>query len=164
MDQAQVESLVRVTARLSAAAFVAALIVFSIRRGHPARLRSAIRFLIAFIVVHTIHFAAVVWLALITDSENVRDRGGWTLLVPVAVLFYLAALAILRAWNNLAARSWISGGTRWAAHAGVVFIALVFLNSYLARVGPRPAYWVPAIVMIAAVTTYLSGFSGRMSR
>ena len=163
MDQAQVESLVRVTARISAAAFVTALIAFSIRRANPARVSYAIRSLIAFIAVHTIHFGAVMWLAGMTAGENIRARGGWTLLVPVAVLFYLAAFAILRAWWSLAARPSASRGVPWTSHAGVAFIALIFLNSYVARVGTLPAYWVPATVMIAAVFAY-SGFWRRMSR
>lgn len=148
--------MVRVTARISAAAFVAALIAFSIRRGNPVRVSHAIRLFIAFVLAHTIHFGAVVWLAVITAGQNIRARGGWTLMLLVAALFYLVSFTILRAWTYLAGRRAMSRGHWGAAHAGVVLIALVFLNSYAARVGTMPNYWVPALVMIAAVIAYLA--------
>ena len=77
-------------------------------------------------------------------------------MLVVATLFYLAAFAILRAWTHLAARRALTRGHWGAAHAGVVLIALIFLNSYVARVGTMPVYWVPAVVMIAAVIAYLT--------
>jgi hypothetical protein len=156
VDQGQVEFLVRVTARISAAAFVAALIAVSIRRGNPARVSHALRLFIAFILAHTIHFVAVLWLAVMTAGQNIRARGGWIVVLPVAGLFYLAAFAILRDWINLNARRVVSRGDRWTSHAGIILIALIFLNSYVARVGSIPVYWVPAIVMIATVIAYLT--------
>jgi hypothetical protein len=156
VDQAQVELLVRVTARISAAAFAAALIALSLRRRNPFRASHEIRFFIAFILAHTIHFGTVMWLAVMTAGQNIRIRGGWIVVLPVAALFYLAAFAILRAWISLAARRVLPRGDWWAAHVGVVLIALIFLNSYIARVGRMPAYWVPAILMIAAVVAYFT--------
>lgn len=156
--------MVRVTARISASAFVAALIVFAIRGGNSVRVTHALRFFGAFVLAHTIHFGAVVWLAVITASENIRARGGWPLMLLIATLFYLACFAILRAWTYLAVRRALSRGHWSAAHAGVVLIALIFLNSYVARVGAMPIYWVPALVMIAAVIAYLSSRGGRAIR
>jgi hypothetical protein len=155
MEQPQVELVVRLTARVSAAAFAAALILFAV--GHRRRqrgVRYGIRLFIGFIVAHTIHFSAVAWLAVLTAGENIRMRDGWAVVLTVAVLFYLAAFGILRAWRVLGAgRTW-SWGDRLTAHAGITLIALVFLNSYLGRVGTMPVYWLPAVGLIASVVLY----------
>jgi hypothetical protein len=154
VEQPQVELIVRLTARISAAAFAAALMVFAARgRSRPVGVRHEIRLLIAFVLAHTIHFGAVMCLAVVTAGENIRARGGWILVLTVAVLFYLAAFSILRAWRLADAAAW-PRGQRLVAHAGVVFIALIFLNSYGARAVRMPVYWLPAILMAAAVVAY----------
>jgi hypothetical protein len=157
VDQPQVELLVRLTARLSAAAFVAALILFSVRgpnRGAGARYE--IRVFVAFILAHTVHFSTVVWLAVLTAGQNIRIRGGWAVVLTVAALLYFASFAVLRAWSTLAAGRDLPRGGRLAAHASVALIALIFLNSYITRVGRMPVYWAPAILMIAAVVMYFT--------
>jgi hypothetical protein len=154
LDLPQIELLVRVTARLSAAAFAAALIVFASRGFHRRRVHRAVHFLVAFILAHTIHFLAVVWLAVATQGENIQVRGGWVAALIVAGLFYASAFAVMRAWNGLASGRALSSGERLAAYGCVAVIALVFLNSYVARVASLPIYWLPTIGMIAIVIDY----------
>jgi hypothetical protein len=154
LDLPQIELLVRVTARLSAAAFAAALIVFASRGFHRRRVHRAVHFLVAFILAHTIHFLAVVWLAVATQGENIQVRGGWVAALIVAGLFYASAFAVMRAWNGLASGRALSSGERLAAYGCVAVIALVFLNSYVARVASLPIYWLPTIGMIASVIDY----------
>jgi FtsH-binding integral membrane protein len=156
MDQAQVESVVRMTARLSAAAFALALIAFSLRRANRPRPGLHLHLFVAFVLAHTVHFSAVMWLAAVTAGENIRSRGGWLVVLAAAALFYSAAFAILRAWISLFARRTPSVATWWTAHAGVVLIALIFLNSFVARADRVPAYWAPALFTIAAVVTYFA--------
>ena len=156
MEQPDVELIVRVTARISAALFAAALISFAAAaRRHQGR-GPRIRLFIAFLLAHSIHFGAVMWLAALTAGENIRARGGWILVLTVAALFYLAAFSILRAWSRPAAGRAPSRVERLSAHAGVAFVALIFLNSYAARAGRMPVYWVPTILLLAVVVAYFS--------
>lgn len=161
MEQAQVELIVRATARVSAACFAAALIAFAARapRHHEAG-STGVRLFVAFILAHTIHFGAVLWLAVLTSGENIRARDGWFVVLTVGALFYLAAFAILGAWRGFGAGRTVTRAKRLAGHAGVAFIAVIFLNSYAARVGRMPVYWVPAILMVAVVTGYFIRVGG----
>jgi hypothetical protein len=154
MDLPQIESIVRVTARISAAAFATALIVFASSGLHRRHIRRAVHFLIAFVLAHTIHFLAVAWLAMATQGENIQARGGWAVALPAAALFYASAFGVLRAWNAFASGRAVSNGERLAAYGGVAVIALVFLNSYVARVATLPVYWFPTIGMIVIVAGY----------
>src|SRR5580765_638268 len=103
MDAAGLElitELVRITARISAAIFVAALAAggadllappsssFS-RRGVCWKLIGAV------IVSHTIHFGFVAALAVETHGQNVMNRGGWILTSVVGALFYVATIGAL---------------------------------------------------------------------
>ena len=156
MEQPQVELIVRLTARVSGTAFAAALILFAVghRRGRRGA-RYGVRLFLGFIVAHTIHFSAVVWLAGLTAGENIQERGGWPVVLAAALLFYLTVFAILRAWRVLDSGGVLSPGGRLAAHAGITLIAVVFLNSYLGRVSDKPLYWLPAIGMVVSVGVYL---------
>lgn len=147
--------IVRATARVSAACFAAALVAFAARaRQHHDAGSTGVHLFVAFIAAHTIHFGAVLWLAVLTAGENIRARDGWFVVLTVGALFYLGAFAILRTWRRLDAGRMPARGERVAAHAAVAFIAAVFLNSYAARLGRMPVYWVPAILMAAVVTGY----------
>jgi hypothetical protein len=155
VDQANVELMVRLTARASAAAFAAALILFA--GGHPhdqRRLRLGSRLFAAFIVAHTIHFGTVACLAVATGGQNIRERDGWTVVLTVAVLFYTAALLVVRAWRNRALGRSSSRRLRVTADVAVAAIAVVFLNSFLARVERMPVYWLPAICLTGIVARY----------
>jgi len=157
VDQPQIELIVRLTARMSAAAFAAALLLFSVGRGRSQRrVRQGLQFLAAFILVHTVHFGAVLWLAALSNGANIQARGGWPLMVVVAGLFYLSAFALLRLWRGIDAGRAVTSGKRVGAAAGVAVIAIVFLNSYVARVERMPIYWLPTIGMIAVVAAYFA--------
>lgn len=156
MDVADVELLIRLTARVSATAFLAALILFACgSRGRTRYLRTSIGLLTSFIVSHSVHFGAVTWLAVLTSSENIRQRDGWPVAIGVAAAFYLAAFGVLSTWRLVASGHHIRRPRRAAAHLGVIFIAGIFLNSYVARVGSMPVYWVWATAMVVVVTAYL---------
>jgi hypothetical protein len=154
VEQPQIELFVRLTARVSAAAFGLALLLFSFSALRPRRVRHALWFLSAFIVVHTIHFGTVGWLAAVTDGSNIQARGGWPVAAAVAGLFYLSAFALLRLWRDVGSGRGVTSGERLLAHASVAVIALVFLNSYVARVETMPVYWLPTIGMVAVVSAY----------
>jgi hypothetical protein len=157
VEQHQVEMLVRFTARVSAAAFVAALLLFSLGdRRHPRGAWPEIRLFVAFVLAHTIHFGTVVWLAVITDGENIRQREGWPVVLTVAVLFYLSAFGILRAWHSRRSGRVMSRAGWLMAQSGVALIAVVFLNSYLSRVERMPVYWIPTIVMVIVAAMYFA--------
>lgn len=155
VDQPGVELIVRLTARVSAAAFAAALILFAAgdRQNRP-RLYFGTRLFAAFVVAHTIHFLTVAWLAVVTGGENIRERDGWPVVVLVALLFYLAAFSVLRAWGDTAMGRPSSRSLSVMANVAVVAIAAVFLNSYLARVARMPMYWLPAAGLAGVVVVY----------
>jgi hypothetical protein len=155
VDQPDVELIVRLTARVSAAAFAGALILFAAGYQHDQRrLFLGTRLFAAFIVAHTIHFWAVAWLAVASGGENIRERGGWTVVLTVALLFYTAVFLVLRAWRYAALRHASSGSLHVTADVAVVAIAVVFLTSYLARVQRMPVYWLPAICLAGIVALY----------
>ena len=155
VDQATVELIVRLTARVSVAMFAAALIAFATGdQYHRQRLHVGTRLFAGFIVAHTIHFATVAWLAVVTSGENIRDRDGWTVVVTVALLFYLAVFSVLRAWGGTAMGRSSSRGLRVTANGAIVAIAAVFLNSHLARVERMPMLWLPAAGLAGTVALY----------
>jgi hypothetical protein len=153
VDQPTAELLVRLTARVSAAVFAAALIVFAAGYQHDQRrLSFGTRLFAGFIVAHTVHFATVAWLAIVTSGENIRERDGWAVVATVALLFYAAVFVVVRAWGNAAMGS--SSRSLRMANVAIVAIAAVFLNSYLARVAAMPIYWLPAIGLAGSVALY----------
>jgi hypothetical protein len=157
VDQAQVLLLVRATARVSAAAFAAALILFIIRtRYRPHSAPYHIFAFVTFIVVHTIHFGTVLWLAALTSGRNIQERDGWAVVVATGVLFYVVTLGILQTWRRRQSAGRLSRGRRLAANAGVALVALVFLNSYVARIEHMPVYWLPASALVVIVAWYLA--------
>ena len=152
-----VETVVRMTARASAAVFAGALVCFALANPNsPAKLLPAVRLMAAFLLVHTIHFAAVLWLAWWTAGHNIEERGGWPLMLAVATVFYGAAFTILRRWNQLRSGRVLHGRQRLAVTSGVAFIAALFLNSYVSRAVSTPIFWLPAISIAAAGVLYLA--------
>ena len=161
MDQPTIELIVRLTARVSAATFAAALILFAAGYQHDRRrLYFGTRLFAGFVVAHTIHFVAVGWLAVVTGGENIRERDGWAVVVTVALLFYVAVFVVLRVWREVALGHSSSRSLRVAANLAVVAIAAVFLNSYLGRVGRMPMYWLPAAGLAGAVALYFARTRG----
>jgi hypothetical protein len=163
VDQAIAELLVRLTARISAGMFAASLIVFAAGYQHDQRrLYVGTRLFAGFIVAHTVHFATVAWLAVVTSGENIRERDGWAVVATVALLFYAAAFFVFRAWGNAAMGS--SSRSLRMANAAIVAIAAVFLNSYLARVAAMPIYWLPTIGLAGTVAFYFARTGGAARR
>jgi hypothetical protein len=155
VDQPTAELLVRLTARISAALFAAALIVFAAGYQHDQRrLYVAKRLFAGFIVAHTVHFATVAWLAVVTSGENIRERDGWAFVLTVALLFYAAVFCVVRAWGNAAMGS--SPRSLRMANVAIVAIAAVFLNSYLTRVAEMPIYWLLTIGLAGTVAFYFA--------
>jgi hypothetical protein len=147
--------MVRLTARVSVLMFAAALIAFAAGYQHDRqRLHVGTRLFAGFVVAHTIHFATVAWLAVVTSGENVRERDGWAVVVTVALLFYLAVFSVLRAWGHTALGRTSSWTLRVTANGAIVAITAVFLNSYLGRVGRMPVYWLPAAGLAGTVALY----------
>ena len=109
---------------------------------------------LGFVLAHTIHFAAIVWLAVLTAGANIQERDGWTVVLTVAALFYVAAFLIVRAWRAIDSGRVLPRRDRLAANAGITLIAVAFLNSYLARAADKPLYWLPALCMVASVAVY----------
>jgi len=155
MELAHIEAIVRSTVRISALMFVVALTLYAAAGAHRRRwVFDAVRALAAFIVAHTVHFGAVVWLAVVTGGTNIDERGGWVVTLLVAVLFYASAFGILSTWREVAAGCLPAAPSVVASRVGVLFIAAVFLNSYFARVERMPIYWLAAAAMIATVGFY----------
>ncbi|HXW08104.1 MAG TPA: hypothetical protein VD833_22935 [Vicinamibacterales bacterium] len=155
MDQPTVELIVRVTARVSAALFAAALILFAAGyQYNRRRLYFGTCLFAGFIVAHTIHFLTVAWLAVVTAGENLRERGGGAVAMAIALLFYMAVFSVLRAWGDAAVGRSSSRSLRVTANVALVAIAAVILNSYLARVVRMPLYWLPAAGLVGIVGLY----------
>jgi hypothetical protein len=157
VDQPTVEGVVRLTARLSAAAFAAAVMLFALGYPHDRRrAHVATRLFAGFIGAHTIHFAAVAWLAVLTSGENIRERDGWAAVTVVGALFYGAAFVVLREWSAVVSGPLPLRRMRGIATVALAAIAAAFLNSYLARVAFMPWYWLPTIGMAGILATYLA--------
>lgn len=156
MDEDQVRLVVRVTARLSAIAFLVALGLFAVQyHATPRRTGGPIRLFVSFIVLHTIHFSAVVWLAVLTAGENIRERDGWPVVMVVAAAFYLSAFGILRVWRGVGSARVVSRRELLTAHLAVLLIAAIFVNSYVSRVKTTPVYWLWIAGMVLVVIAYL---------
>lgn len=91
---------------------------------------------------------------MVTGGENIRERDGWAIVVTVALLFYIAAFVVLRAWGEAALGRPPSRSLRVTANVAVVAIAAVFLNSYLARVERMPVYWLPVLGLAGIVALF----------
>ncbi len=144
LDVEQAALLVRVTARVSAAIFATALVASARRLSSSGTLdrtryrRADLACFTLFLVAHTIHFAAVVGLAIASNGQNIRDAGGYAPTAAAAVAFYGACGAVLRAKARTATR-WTTTGARrieiWTS--GVLWIvfaqahALRFVQSWL---------------------------------
>ena len=156
VDQATVELIVRLTARLSATLFAAAVALFAAGSPHDRRRQNfATRLFTGFIVAHTIHFVTVAWLAIATAGENIRERDGWAVVTTVAVLFYAAAFVVVRAWTAVTRGHSPSRKIGVMPNVALAAIAVAFLNSYVARVALMPVYWLPAVGLAGILTMYL---------
>src|SRR5437867_5080974 len=99
IDAQQAALLVRVTARVSAAIVAADLVTAARRAARPgsAALRTAdMATFVAFLASHTVHFVCVLLLAAAPGGENIRNSGGWVLVVMAALMFYGGAGMVVR--------------------------------------------------------------------
>jgi hypothetical protein len=157
VDQPTVELIVRLTARLSATLFAAAVILFAVGYPHHRRRqRLGARLFIGFIAAHTVHFATVAWLAVVTAGDNIRERDGWAAVSIVAALFCVAGFLVVRAWTEWTRGHVPSRTRRIVANVAVAAIAAAFLSAYGARVALMPVYWLPALALAGIVALYLA--------
>lgn len=149
MDQRALGELARITARLSATLFVAALFAFAARQRVSRRV--AVRLFAAFLAAHAIHFSIVFLLAYASGGANLRARGGYSLTIAVGLLFGAAAVAaILRLRVSEPRR-----GLRLAGGLGMGFIWFAFAEAYASRTLVSPIFAIPTFLLIAAFLTFL---------
>ncbi len=133
VDAQQAALLVRVTARVSAV-IVAANLITATRRakaeGSGLR-RVDLATFSAFLASHTTHFACVLLLAFATGGENIRNAGGWILVLIAALAFYVGAGAVLRV--KMRPGAWRSARERGVEIVLLVIVWLVFFQAYALR-------------------------------
>ncbi len=150
MDERALGELARITARLSATLFVAALLAFATRQRLSTRV--AVRVFAAFVAAHAIHFSIVFLLAYATGGANLRARGGYFLTVAVGLLFAVAAVAaILRLRASDPTRS-----LRLAGGLGIGFIWFAFTQAYASRTLVSPIFAIPTLLLTAAFLAFLN--------
>jgi hypothetical protein len=155
--------LVVTTGRVSAAIFAAALAV-------PVLWRRTARWspwwLGAFAAVHTMHFAAVAWLTVLTGGgglfpggRSLTDVGGWPALLAIYALFYLLVSIGIGARARPGHR-----GLRIADRVATTFIALMFVATYTPLIAASWWFAAPSIGVIAALVVYAFGDRARTWR
>lgn len=150
MDEPVLRELTRITARISATLFAAALLTFAARQRVSARV--AVRVFAAFIAAHAVHFSAVFLLAYATSGANLRARGGYPLTITVGALFGASAVAgLLRLRASEPAR-----GLRLAGGLGIAFIWFAFTLAYGSRAFVSPVFAIPTIVLTVAFLAFLN--------
>ncbi len=156
-DPAAVALWVRITARVSAFVFFAALAAAAANRRTPIRARAPERLLVAFLVLHTIHFGTVVALAAASTGENIHVRGGWPLNLTLAAVFYLGWFVIWRVWRDRARGIVVRRRLSILADAGAVAIATVFLQNFASYAAAAPAFGIVLVIGGGIVAWYLLG-------
>lgn len=136
------EVLLRWTARNSFALFLIAFIAPLAERSSLGIRRVAFPLLA---VSHTVHLAAILWLALLTDGENVAARANVVLLgsgvVAYSAIYFLA-----------------SRPAHPRADLGLVWLWVVFSGAYLPRVQAEPAsFGVAGVLLLLSLLVRLPG-------
>jgi hypothetical protein len=146
---------VRLTARLSAMTFSAALLTSALTARRSRTLD------IGFLVAHTIHFSFVVRLALATGGKgmfaggkDIADGGGWPAVFGIFAFFYLLAGVALSA-RHLGPRA--SPRMRVAGQVATAFIGFMFVRTYLPLMERSSWYALPAALVTTAVIADLLG-------
>ena len=159
MDAANLLLAVRLTARLSALLFAAALIAPVFLRQ---RQRLALAPFVAFVVAHTVHFSFVIGLVLETGGEgmfpggrDVADAGGLPAVFGIFSFFYLlAGLALVQRRAGTSAGKLLHVAGRFAT----VFLGYMFVSTYVPLVERSHWYALPtALVVTAVVVDLLAG-------
>jgi hypothetical protein len=159
LDVEQAALLVRVTARVSAGVFATALVASARRLSAGGTLglrryrRADLACFTLFLVAHTIHFAAVGVLAFASAGQNIRDAGGYAPTAAVAVAFYVACGAVLRAKARTAPR-WKTAGERRVeiCTSGVLWI--VFVQAYALRLAQSWLFAALALVLTGSFALF----------
>jgi hypothetical protein len=145
LDADQAALLVRATARVSAVILAADLLVAARRirfsGGGPAEAgphrkldyRSLDVWLFgAFIVSHTIHFICVGLLTIATAGANIDVRSGYTGVVVVGILFYVACAAVMRV-KLRPSLEWTAPRQRRTEIWFLMPIWIAFFQAYISR-------------------------------
>jgi hypothetical protein len=163
MDADQAALFVRATARVSAIILSANLIVAARRVGAPesgalrtneARMLD-IRLFVAFIVSHTIHFICVGLLTIATGGANIDARSGYTGVILVGIVFYIACAAVLRVKLRDGA-AWTQPRPRHIEMWSLVGIWVAFFQAYITRPLQSWLFAALAIVLLYSVARFLS--------
>lgn len=141
-----------VTGRISAALFVVALLGAAVHRH-------ALKVWMAFLAIHTVHFAAVLWFAVANEGRDLFpggtslvEAGGWPVVLGSAVLFYALALTVLLALRKeRRAGRWLS----WAGAAATTLIGFEFLAVYVPLVPASPVFALSVAALVVALGFYL---------
>lgn len=158
--------LVRITARISAVVFAAALAAGATEHFAPgapfSRRGAGWKLLGALLVSHTIHFAFVFALTLRTHGENVAHRGGWILTSVVGVVFYAAtggALMLRRVPPATRTRAGVAGDAVLCSLVGAAFLEI-----YVGRMGQSPLFAVLGGLVLAGMLAFLAAVVVRIVR
>lgn len=150
------------TARTSAMLFATALL------APMLRLRRPLLPYVGFMVAHTIHFAFVVWLAVVVRGErmfpggrDMGDVGGWAAVFGIFAFFYLLATAGL-----LARRRGTEAGRalRLTGRFATTFLGYMFVSTYVPLLARSGFYALPAALITLAVLVDLFGDKLRRMR
>lgn len=152
--------LVRVTARVSAVLYAMSLLAGArrLRARDAAALGAARRDDLAafgiWIAAHSIHFAAVALLAVVTAGQNIRDAGGYLGTLAVGLAFYTGCGAVVRVKGRPTA-GWTAAGQRRLETSIAIVIWIVFFQAYALRALQSPWFATLALVLAAALATFL---------
>jgi hypothetical protein len=158
MDAEQAALLVRVTARVSAVILAANLLVAAQRMGEPERPTLRLRdvgLFVAFIVSHTIHFLCVGLLTIAAAGANIDVRGGYTGVIMLGIIFYVACAAVLRVKMRCGS-AWTQPRSRRIEVWSLVGIWLAFFQAYITRPLQSWLFAALAIVLLYSVARFSS--------
>jgi hypothetical protein len=147
---------VRWTGRVSVLLFAVGLALPAL---HSRAARWAADLFLLFVVAHTVHFAvvasyaiAVPNAALFPGGRNLATAGGWPAVSGVAAIFYVPALlSVVARRAATAARPWLRNADR----ASTLFIAFMFIATYVPLLGRSMAFSLPIAMVLASVLLYV---------
>jgi hypothetical protein len=168
LDADQAALLVRVTARVSASILAANLLVGAARVGpagitrgthgdarrHERNRTADVGVFVAFIISHTVHFVCVGLLALATNGANLDSPLGYTPVVALGILFYIACAAILRV-KLRGTDGWATRRLRNTEVWLLVAVWAAFMQAYLTRLLQSALFAALAIALVYSVARFL---------
>ncbi|UVT15541.1 MAG: hypothetical protein H8K04_17320 [Nitrospira sp.] len=164
MDPVHIDLAVHWSARLSALLFAVALALPALI---PRLSRHASALYFAFMMVHTVHFGFVVWMAHMTGGANmfpgdrsVADVGGWPTVFSIFAFFYALAfvgLVARRAGPN------VGHTLRLASRVTTTCLGLIFVGTYLSLIPQSLWYAVPGAFVTLGMIIDVLGNIGRQT-